>query len=161
MICVACRTTPRREAPVPGASQARTAAGRAVLLALVAVLAVGADVATKAWALSRLSGGPRRRGWCRAGRSRRGRQPHRPLDPAARCPARRGRGLATPVVLRPDLQPGRRVDPRRTADRPGRMALATPQAPLAAPASAAGTRTAPPAPPSRRAAGSRAPRWRR
>jgi signal peptidase II len=54
---VACRTAPGREAPVPGASQARTAAGRTVLLALVAVLAVAADVATKAWALSRLSGG--------------------------------------------------------------------------------------------------------
>ena len=57
MICVACRTTPRREARVPGAAQARTAAGRTVVLALVAVLAVAADVATKAWALSRLSGG--------------------------------------------------------------------------------------------------------
>lgn len=54
---MACRTTPRREAPVPGPAQARTAAGRTVLLALVAVLAAGADVATKAWALSRLSGG--------------------------------------------------------------------------------------------------------
>jgi signal peptidase II len=57
MICVACRTAPRREAPVPGAAQARKAAGRTVLLALVALLAVAADVATKAWALSRLSGG--------------------------------------------------------------------------------------------------------
>src|ERR1700683_5628152 len=57
MICVACRAAPRQGAPVPGAAQARTTAGRMVLLALVAVLAVAADAATKAWALSRLSGG--------------------------------------------------------------------------------------------------------
>jgi signal peptidase II len=57
MMCVACRTTPRRGAPVPGAARARAAAARTVLLAVLALLAVAADLASKAWALSRLSGG--------------------------------------------------------------------------------------------------------
>ncbi len=57
MICVACRTTPGREAAVPGSAQTRIASRRTVLPVLAAVLAVAADLATKAWALSRLSGG--------------------------------------------------------------------------------------------------------
>ena len=57
MICVVCRAAPRQGAPAPRAAGARTAAKPALLCAVVAVLAVAADAATKAWALSRLSGG--------------------------------------------------------------------------------------------------------
>ena len=51
-----CRTTPRQGAPGRRTAAARIAA-KPALLCTVAVLAVAADVATKAWALSRLSGG--------------------------------------------------------------------------------------------------------
>lgn len=52
---MACRTAPRQRPP--GAAAARVKARPALLCAVVAVLAVAADVATKEWALSRLSGG--------------------------------------------------------------------------------------------------------
>jgi signal peptidase II len=52
---MACRAAPRQETPAPGAARAKAAA-KPVLLS-TAVLAVAADAATKAWALSRLSGG--------------------------------------------------------------------------------------------------------
>lgn len=52
-----CRAGPRQGAPAPRVAGARMAVKRALLCAVVAVLAVAADAATKAWALSRLSGG--------------------------------------------------------------------------------------------------------
>jgi len=58
-----CRAAPSHGAPgdpgapPEGAAVARTAARPALVCAAVAVLAVAADVATKAWALARLSGG--------------------------------------------------------------------------------------------------------
>jgi signal peptidase II len=59
---MACRSAPRQGAPEdPGAPPGRAAgtrtAARPLLVCAVAVLAVAADLATKAWALSRLSGG--------------------------------------------------------------------------------------------------------
>jgi hypothetical protein len=64
---MACRAAARQGAPgapgargapvPPRAADARTAANPVLVCAGVAVLAVAADVASKAWALSRLSGG--------------------------------------------------------------------------------------------------------
>jgi signal peptidase II len=52
---VACRTASRRAAPGARAGRVRVAVKPAAWPALVAVLAVAADAASKAWALSRLS----------------------------------------------------------------------------------------------------------
>ena len=54
---MACRAAPRRAAPGSRAAGARIAAKPALWCAVVAALAVAADVASKAWALSRLSDG--------------------------------------------------------------------------------------------------------
>jgi signal peptidase II len=54
---VACRAVPRKPAPGLRAASVRICAKPAVWSAVVALLGVAADVATKAWALSRLSGG--------------------------------------------------------------------------------------------------------
>ena len=52
-----CRTAGRQVRSGARAERVRVAVKPAVQCAVVAVLAVAADVATKAWALSRLSGG--------------------------------------------------------------------------------------------------------
>ena len=57
MTCGAAPRRPARETPARRAAGTRIAAKPALLCAFVAVLAVAADVASKAWALSRLSGG--------------------------------------------------------------------------------------------------------
>jgi signal peptidase II len=54
---MACRAAPRQAARGLGAARAPMAAKQVVWSAVVAFLGVAADVATKAWALSRLSGG--------------------------------------------------------------------------------------------------------
>jgi signal peptidase II len=54
---VACKTALRRAAPDVRAGRVPVALKPAVLCAVVAALGVAADAATKAWALSRLSGG--------------------------------------------------------------------------------------------------------
>ena len=54
---MACKAVPRQAAPGLRAVGVRIAAGPVLWSALVAFLGVAADVATKGWALSRLSGG--------------------------------------------------------------------------------------------------------
>jgi lipoprotein signal peptidase len=54
---MACRAAPRRAAPGSRAAGARIAAKPALWCAVVVALGVAADVASKAWALSRLSDG--------------------------------------------------------------------------------------------------------
>ena len=54
---VACRTAPRQPAPGFRSERARIAVKPTLWCAVVAVLGVTADAASKGWALSRLSGG--------------------------------------------------------------------------------------------------------
>lgn len=55
--CVACRTAPRQAGPGLRAERVRMAVRPALLPAVVVVLGVAADTASKAWAVSRLSDG--------------------------------------------------------------------------------------------------------
>jgi hypothetical protein len=92
---------------------------------LLAAAAFAGMILLGAWAV-RAASRAERLGAALAMAGAAGKQPHRPLDPAARRAARRRRGLDACLVLRPDLQPGGYLAAGRPADRRGRVAMATP-----------------------------------